>query len=433
MMIWRARCCAMGLCLVAACATLLADETAATKPALAPVGLSDDLTVWPNKTSYRNSDDWLWQNHDRIRRMAPRVIVLNFANDVDMAAIRKQTSRFVDVFAEATRYHGYDNPDAPVFMEYDVIRYVDLRDEPPQRTKQRKSSRMPTQPPDASRIEIDYGAFFTDDFAPHLGFRDPRDESRHLNLQELIEHGFVHELWFYAVHEGERAPALETVEYKQYYDEHARPIKGKRGPAGNGHDKTMPWAGRSFRIAFFNPHRGIGCQMENYGHQLEAIANHNAVAYYRKYFNEYAELDMDERYGLPFKSFYALWGKDKHVAYPERDVAVITYDDKEYRIDPYIAFGGNVHFPPGARDHYDLESPYTVLSRIENYRRRNGENGQDKILPFSKEKWQRYVDMVPDCMGQWQVFWMQSMPGLDNKSLDDDGKPMKNWWVFLFY
>jgi hypothetical protein len=25
------------------------------------------------------------------------------------------------------------------------------------------------------------------------------------------------------------------------------------------------------------------------------------------------------------------------------------------------------------------------------------------------------------------------MPGLDNTALDDDGRPMKNWWPFLFY
>jgi len=25
------------------------------------------------------------------------------------------------------------------------------------------------------------------------------------------------------------------------------------------------------------------------------------------------------------------------------------------------------------------------------------------------------------------------MPGLDNTALDDEGRPMKNWWPFLFY
>jgi len=31
------------------------------------------------------------------------------------------------------------------------------------------------------------------------------------------------------------------------------------------------------------------------------------------------------------------------------------------------------------------------------------------------------------------IFRRQCMPGLDNKSLDDQGRPMRNWWVFLFY
>jgi hypothetical protein len=25
------------------------------------------------------------------------------------------------------------------------------------------------------------------------------------------------------------------------------------------------------------------------------------------------------------------------------------------------------------------------------------------------------------------------MPGLDNTALDDEGRPMKSWWPFLFY
>jgi hypothetical protein len=31
------------------------------------------------------------------------------------------------------------------------------------------------------------------------------------------------------------------------------------------------------------------------------------------------------------------------------------------------------------------------------------------------------------------VYWFQSMPGLDNKCLDAEGRPLKNWWPFLFY
>jgi hypothetical protein len=45
----------------------------------------------------------------------------------------------------------------------------------------------------------------------------------------------------------------------------------------------------------------------------------------------------------------------------------------------------------------------------------------------------RYAELAPDCMGRWLVYWWQNMPGLNNRSKDDDGRPMKNWWVFWFY
>ena len=48
-------------------------------------------------------------------------------------------------------------------------------------------------------------------------------------------------------------------------------------------------------------------------------------------------------------------------------------------------------FPPAARHHYDLDSPFTVLSTIENYRRRNGPDGKDAVAEFSKAKWERYA------------------------------------------
>jgi hypothetical protein len=92
-----------------------------------------------------------------------------------------------------------------------------------------------------------------------------------------------------------------------------------------------------------------------------------------------------------------------------------------------------VHFPRGARHHYDTQSPHTILSTIEDYRRRNGPDGRDRALPFHAQKFARYESMAPDCMGAWTIFWRQCMPGLDNRSIDDAGRPMKNWGVYLFY
>jgi len=402
-----------------------------------PDNLPDDLTVWPNKVSCRNSDDWLWQNHDRLRKMRPRVLVLNFANDVSMEDIRKHAEGVIRASAEATRYHGYRNPAAPAFIEYEVARYVDLRDRQGPDAGKRKTSSLLPRKKDRRGDEAlcDYGAFFSDDFAPHLGFRDPRDPQRCLNLRELVDFGFVHEMWFYAIHDrGDEWPGRETCEYKQFYDEHCRPIRDRHGQAGNGADRTMPWIGRSFRIAFFNPHRGVGCAMENFGHTLEWMATTGSIAYFSKYFIEYAELDFERRFGVPFNELYRTDpGVADSIAYPGKTALVVKIGDKQHRIEPYIARGGSVHFPPGARHHYDLDSPCTVLSTIENYRLRNGPDGQDLATEFNIRLIEAVGDVAPDCMGKWMVFWRQCMPGLDNACVDDDGQPMKNWWPFLFY
>lgn len=405
------------------------------KSIVVPEKLPDDLTVWPNRESYRNSDPWLYKNHDRIRVMRPRVLVLNFANDADMEHIRKSTEQLIHALGESSRYHGFEDAKAPAFLQYEVAKYVDLRDKPiPEERATRNSAKFPRIPNGPKDFYCDYAAFYGDEFAKYYGFRDPKNPGRYLNLHELINSGLVHELWFYAVHiYSDGWPANEVIEMKQYYDEQCRPIEGKHGPSGNGHSDTYPWSGRSFRMAFFNPHRGIGCAMENFGHGLEAISNWNSIAYYRKYFREYADFNFEEKYNLPFDStYYVSYDEQNAVSYPD-DSMIIRTHGKEYKILDYVADGGNVHWPPGARNHYDLSSDYTVRSTIENWRQRNGPDGKDLVLPFNKDKFARYRDVAPDCMGAWMVFWRQCMPGLDNRSLDDDGKPMKNWWVFLFY
>ena len=185
-------------------------------------------------------------------------------------------------------------------------------------------------------------------------------------------------------------------------------------------------------MAFFNPHRGIGCAMENFGHTMEWMVHCKAIGYFTKYFGEFAELDLDAKFGLPFKSLYALQDEDR-VTYPEKGTMVVSLSGKEHRVSPYVARGGNVHFPPGARSHYDLDSPVTVSSTIESFRLRDGPDGKDAIIEFSKARWERYASTAPDCMGPWMVYWRQCIPGLDSKAIDDEGKPMRNFWVFLFY
>jgi len=414
------------------------EEFPTTQPSVLPPNLSDDPSVWPNKKSWRMSDPWIHQNHDKIRKIRPRVLVLNFANDADMDKIEDHTRRLVKALAESTRYHGFKDPAAPAFLEYEIVKFIDLRDRPiPPERATKNSAFFPALIDGPKDFYCDYSQFYNDAFARFYGFADPhvKHQRRYLNLHELVNAGLVHEVWFYCVHDhSEGWPAREVIELKQYYDEKCRPIPGKYGPAGNGHSPTMPWSGRTVRMAFFNPHRDIGCALENFAHGLEGIANYNAIAYYRKYFNEYAELDLNTRHQTPFRCFYDL-------PYNARDAVVITgktsrkvnYRGKEVVLDPYISIGGNVHFMPNARHHYDLDSPHVVSSTMENYRLRNGPDGKDLVTDFTVDKFKMFEDVAPDCMGRWTVYWRQCMPGLGNQCVDDDGKPMKNWWVFLIY
>ena len=94
----------------------------------------------------------------------------------------------------------------------------------------------------------------------------------------------------------------------------------------------------------------------------------------------------------------------------------------------WVSSGGNVHFMPNGRFHYDLDGGPPVLSTIETWR----QPGQHP-RSWSPAVLEPYRELAPDCMGRWVVYWRQSMPGLDNTALDDDGRPMKNWWPFLFY
>ena len=414
-----------------------ASRPAGSRPAAPPPGVSDDPAVWPNRDCYRASEPWLVANHNKIRMMRPRALVLNFSNDVDMDGVRKLTEKFVAALAEGSRYHGYRDEQAPAFLQYEVAGYVDCRDNPiPAERAKGNSSVFPTKDSSEGKNFCDYDALFGDEFAKHYGFADPARPGRFLNLRQLIDAGLVHELWFYAVHEYEKGwPAFEVTEIKQFYDEQGKAMPGKYGAAGNGGDaKTFPWPGRSFRIWFFNPHRGTGCQIENFGHLLEGYANHDAIKAHTPYFREYAGLDLDKRYKLPFASLYAMpYDKRDAVSYPTPTSMKLTHEGKEIVVDPYVAIGGNNHFAPGACHHYDLSSPVTVKSTIESYRMGNGPDGKDLAADFNIKMTERFREVAPDCQGQWLIFWYQCMPGLNNKARDDDGKPMKNWWVYLFY
>jgi hypothetical protein len=341
--------------------------------ALTGRSVTSALVIWPNEHSAANSDPWLIAHHDAIRLMQPRVLAINFVHGLTEWDARRLLDALCACLRESSRWQGYRDARAPLFLDYRLVEIVDLTE--PRGRVDRNSARFPRA---ADGVHFDYGALY-----------------ELLPLDELVERGRVNEVWLLADHTDHSAP-WETVEVKRTYDEQFRPI-AFTPHAGNSGEHSAPWIGRSLRILFVNFARGVGCAMESLGHSLERMATCGAIPYYERYFRDFAMLH--------------LYGRGRR-RIRRREVAA----------------GGNVHFMPNGRIDYDLGNPKPILSTIETWR----QPGQEprRWTPAVLEP---YRELAPDCMGRWVVYWRQSMPGLDNAALDDDGRPMKNWWPFLFY
>ncbi len=395
-------------------------------PLSTPADDGANLAVWPNQTSRANSDSWLAENHDLIRQMKPRLLILNFSNKARRDHLDRMLDSLIAAIAESSRYHGYRNPAAPAFLQYQLFRFVDLRDGGPKAN----SGRLPLKT--GRGFNIDYKRFFSDELARLIGVPDPVNPGRFLRLDELVERGHVHEVWFFAEHTEDLRP-YEVVEEKPRYDEHFRRLGREWVQAGNGGDPEQPWTGRSLRIGFINPARGIGCFLENLGHGIEGTANSGAIPYFSRYFKEFAGMDLNQRYPqFQWVSLYALGPKDR-IEYPDAHTAIVIRDGSRIMLNNYLAHGGNVHFPPNARFHYDLHNTQAVFSTIEDWRIGSGPGKRDVAKPWNGEAFAAYRTLAPDCMGPWLVYWRQNFPSLDNRQKDERGQPMRNWWPFLFY
>jgi hypothetical protein len=420
-----------GMIALAAGIMLITIEAGAQQATDAPRAAA--TLVWPNTESKANSDDWIRLHHSEIRQMQPRVLVLNFVNGLSTDEAKRKVDRLIAAVKESSRYHGYKNANAPAFLDYQLYKIVDLTD--PQQLPEAarmdgNSTKYPRVPDWKEGLNFRYDALFSDEYARMYQVPDPDSPARFLTLSEMVNKGIIHEVWFLAL-QGKYGAPLESVEVKQAYDRNMRKIPGRSVQAGNGGTDEQPFIGRSLRILFINSERGPGCAMESLGHSLEGTSNSNAIPYFTRYFTEYAGFDLKKRYHLPFDSLYGRDGNE--FDYPDKDTMVYTWKGEKISVHPYIPIGGSVHFMPTARRDYDLDNSEVVLSTIEHYRLRDGLDGNDKPEEWYADKFRRYRQLANDCQGPWVVYWRQNMPGLDNPCKDDNGKPMLNWWPFLFY
>jgi len=181
------------------------------------------LLIWPTPTSSANSDPGLVEHHDDIVEMQPRLLVLDFYNDLDAQQAQQAVLEKIGAIAESSRYHGYADSTAFAFLNYVIVKLVDLTDHPPPPTWQFESS---TQLPTDASGAFDTSALFTPTFAARYGFPDPANPSQSLTLCQLFEHGIINELWLMTGDEGSsRRPPL-MAESKQVYDARNNPIPG---------------------------------------------------------------------------------------------------------------------------------------------------------------------------------------------------------------
>jgi hypothetical protein len=336
------------------------------------------LPSWPNEYSRANSDAWLPAHHDALRVIKPRVLVLDFHNDLSVAQVRQVAQRQIDALADSSRYHGYKAADAEAFLQYELLDVIDLTDRPPPSSWAFSSS---TKVPLNAEGTFDLAALFSPRFDALYQQRD--QEQQPLGLCALFERGVINELWL-AVGDPAREPA-SMVECKARYGADNRRRDGRlQGTSHSDECARFPVCGASVRIAHLSPLRGLGCDLLVRG--------------------------------------WAIRGSLRNIPYLAANAQA------------FMDECGDPEFPPNATEKWDFENRTVVQARCAHYGLRDAADASDLREPYSFATLAALAARYPaDCGGPWQVYWRQNMPGLDNRATDADGKPMKNWWPFLFY
>ncbi len=430
-----------------------------------------DACMWPNQSSFASSDPWIAAHHDDLRRMAPRFLAINFANGIGLGGnddtdggplsaedLEGRAQGFLDAMQESSRFHGYEDPGAPAFLQPRLVDVVDLSDD----NGHANSGLFPRGAPDGQgRPRVGYWRLFEPEFAEHLGVFD--DElGRYLTLGELAARGDVHEVIMMA-NQVDGTPAnpvgqvtlniLEVAFVAQAYDDTLAPIPGAYVKNGIGHaqqldedpdgphDNSMPWSavGRSLRIYFLNVQRGSGCLQHSLGHEFEFRYNESSIyapgqpwdgatinPYMQPLFRAFADFDMQTRYGTSFDSLYA--GGDDYSYADCGGGGCTTLVAPSGAVPSYAPRCGNTHYPPGATHGYDYYPTAAVPSTCESF----AIAADAAATPSDSSRWAA-LGVDDDCGGKFLTYWYQNMPGLGATGTDPSGQPLRNWWPFMYY
>jgi len=185
----------------------------------------------------------------------------------------------------------------------------------------------------------------------------------------------------------------------------------------------------------------------------------NAVPLLRKQAARFLNWDLNTRVSAPFSNFYSacnsngtqltdclVW--DSQIAVRSGASAAKTFS-----IPDMSAGCGNAHFYANTTGTYSYDANMpdnTVLCSCEHYGLHDGPDGKDLTNTYTNAMTDQLYGRSPnpgngacaadatpacsdDCGGHGTAYLYQNFPGPGTIAKNDDGTPMHNWWVYLFY
>jgi hypothetical protein len=340
--------------------------------------------------------------------------------------------KHIAALKEASSFHKYKDASAQPALLYQLVKIV--------------------QAPKGGQ-RIDYGSWNSKSFADgNLQLKDPKDPSGpNLTLCEAFERGVINEVWCMA---SQNPKCGETQEAKQMYDMSGAKMINRIANVSNGDDITGLGCKVTARITDFNSSRGTGCHQHAMGHAWERYMDSRAVPQLAAQAKRFLNWDLDARVGAPFRTFYQacnsngtqltdciVWKSNVRAA--SGASAVDSFDLMD------MSGGcGNAHFFPNTTGTYSYDAPTPdpeVLTSCENYGMHNGAGGKDMTTTYTNamtdELYGKSTRNCPaeqpacddDCGGHGTTYLYQNFPNHGTTATNDDGSPMHNWWVYLFY
>ncbi len=209
------------------------------------------------------------------------------------------------------------------------------------------------------------------------------------DIQAMIEVEGVREVWLWGYHHGSIAPVESNM---------ASPFTGDISNSNRFAD-DLPIFSHTYTLYNYNWARSSNESVHDHGHQFEALLS-------------YVNQRQDGNTDLFWRSFV---GQDQNGNF-------IT------------GRCGWTHMPPNTTSDYDYENPAVAPSDIADWTPTGGTQQDVSAdtwgsVPYA---WPSGIPPAGLTEHTWYIYWMQSMPGLDNAIWNDIGHGrMTNWWAFV--